>query len=201
MAARTPAAAQRNALSSAMRARDLLNAPGLVSLSRLVLALLFPAVVDRPLAALAVLAAGGLTDVADGWIARRFGMATPAGAMLDPVADKAFVLTVAVTLVANDKLPPGAVVLLGAREVLELPLAVWLGVSRHARASRVRAVAVNWMGKAATLLQFATVLLVLLDSPHVWSWLLATAGIGTLAAVSYWIRFVRAIHTRRPHRR
>jgi len=39
-------------------------------------------------ATLAVLAASGLTDMLDGWIARRFDMVSDVGKLLDPIADK-----------------------------------------------------------------------------------------------------------------
>lgn len=43
------------------------------------------------IAALVLFIAGALTDMLDGWIARRFNAVTRAGAILDPIADKVFV--------------------------------------------------------------------------------------------------------------
>lgn len=42
-------------------------------------------------AALLLFLAGAITDMLDGWIARRFNAMTNAGAILDPIADKIFV--------------------------------------------------------------------------------------------------------------
>ena len=42
----------------------------------------------------------GLTDLLDGWYARKFGQVTATGAAIDPSTDKVFVLTVVGTLVA-----------------------------------------------------------------------------------------------------
>ena len=68
-------------------ARDLLLVPSLVSMARLPLAALFPWVVDRPAAAVSVLLAAGLTDVLDGWLARRLHQETAIGAVADAISD------------------------------------------------------------------------------------------------------------------
>jgi phosphatidylglycerophosphate synthase len=62
-----------------------------VSLSRVGLAGLF---VIMPSASwrLALLATAGITDIADGWIARRRGGGSRWGALIDPVADRAFAI-------------------------------------------------------------------------------------------------------------
>src|SRR5450432_80739 len=112
------------------RARDLVGVPGLLSLSRVPLAAAFPFVLGHPLLALGVLVAAGVSDVLDGWVARRFGLVTPTGAALDPVTDKVFVTTVAVSLVAGGYLSILDVVLLSTREIGEVPLVAWLAVNR-----------------------------------------------------------------------
>ena len=53
--------------------KDLLLAPAWLSWLRLPLAACFVAFVDRPLVAVSVLMAAGLSDVLDGWVARRCG--------------------------------------------------------------------------------------------------------------------------------
>ena len=75
-----------------------LTVPTWFTLSRFAAALAIPAVYllfDRPaadIAALALFAAGALTDFADGQLARRLRLESALGAALDPVADKALVL-------------------------------------------------------------------------------------------------------------
>jgi CDP-diacylglycerol--glycerol-3-phosphate 3-phosphatidyltransferase/cardiolipin synthase len=170
------------------RARDLLLPPALISFSRLVLAACFPASVDRPWAALAVLAAAAISDVLDGWVARRYGLATATGAVLDPITDKLFVLTVALTLVVRGHLETGTVLLLSVREIGELPLVAWFALSPSARAARVDHPKANVPGKLATAMQFVTVGWILLRVPGADLWIGATAVAGLLAAVSYWRR-------------
>src|SRR5580693_4266867 len=47
-----------------------------------------------------VFAAAGLSDAVDGWLARRSGSGNSVGALLDPVADKALLVSLYVTLAA-----------------------------------------------------------------------------------------------------
>jgi phosphatidylglycerophosphate synthase len=94
--------------------RDLVRAPGLLSLSRIPLAFVFPFVVGRPWLAFAVLLGAGLTDVLDGWYARRFHQVTATGSVIDPITDKIFVMTVAVTLVVLSEVGATALVGVGA---------------------------------------------------------------------------------------
>ncbi len=175
------------------RARDLFRVPGLLSLARVPLAVAFALVVDRPVIALAVLIAAGVSDVLDGWIARRTGQVTPTGAALDPVTDKVFVLTVAVTLVLRTNLSPLDVVLLSTREIGELPLVIWLAGSRRARRLRAESTSANAPGKLATALQFAAAATALFRGPHLGPMVAVTAGAGVVAALVYWVRAVRAM--------
>ncbi len=179
-------------MTTRYRFKDLLIVPAWLSLSRVALAVCFPLLIEMPLAALAVLVLAGLSDVLDGWVARRWGLATPTGAVLDPITDKLFVLTVAVTLVVSGHLSLVAVLMLSVRELGELPLVAWLTLSPRARAARARQQAANVPGKIATLLQFATVAWALLRQPHLQLWLGATAIAGALAALSYWRRALHA---------
>jgi phosphatidylglycerophosphate synthase len=153
-----------------------------------VLAGCFPLVVDRPGVALGLLMTAALTDVLDGWIARRYGMATATGAALDPVTDKLFVLTVAITLIVTGRISLGAVLLLSTRELGELPLVVWFVLNPRARAAHGDYPQANPAGKAATVLQFATIGWLLVRFPGVALWIAVTALAGVFAAASYWRR-------------
>jgi cardiolipin synthase len=170
------------------RARDLLLVPGILSLLRIPLAASFPFVIGEPIAAFAVLGAAGLTDVLDGWYARRFGQVTATGCAIDPLTDKLFVITVATTLVLTGQLSLGAVVLLSTREIGELPLVLWVALNDRARGARAEQPAANIPGKVATVLQFAAVSVALLDAPYEPVWIAASAAAGVLAAYLYWKR-------------
>lgn len=57
------------------------------------------------------------TDFLDGWVARRWNLITITGKFLDPLADKLIVISALVTLVAFDRVPAWAVIVIVAREL------------------------------------------------------------------------------------
>jgi cardiolipin synthase (CMP-forming) len=71
--------------------------------------------------------AAGLSDAVDGWLARR-GAASALGALLDPVADKALLVTMYVTLAAVSALPSWLAILVVFRDALIVGGVVCLAV-------------------------------------------------------------------------
>lgn len=55
--------------------------------------------------ALGLFAYAGITDLVDGWIARKWGLQTVLGTVIDPMADKALMTVVTVTLAMKGALP------------------------------------------------------------------------------------------------
>ena len=68
--------------------------------------------------ATAVFAVAMATDQIDGWLARRQGISSPLGKLLDPVADKVLVLAALVMLVGEGVAPAWMITLIVAREIL-----------------------------------------------------------------------------------
>ena len=69
-------------------------------------------------AALWVFLIAGLSDAVDGWLARRLGQVSRLGSLLDPVADKALLVSVFVALGVRDLLPAWLVILVVFRDAL-----------------------------------------------------------------------------------
>jgi cardiolipin synthase len=170
------------------RLADLALLPNVLSALRLPLAVLFPFVVEDVRAALAVLLAAALTDVLDGFLARRSGQVTALGAVVDPIADKVFATTVVITLLFHRKMPAWALPALLSREILEAPLLVWVLISHKFRGARKAAARANIPGKLATTVQFIAVLAAIAAPDLVEVTLVAAAVAGALAGVSYWAR-------------
>ena len=55
--------------------------------------------------ALGLFVYAGVTDLVDGWIARKWGLQTVVGTVIDPMADKALMTVVTVTLAMKGALP------------------------------------------------------------------------------------------------
>lgn len=168
---------------STFATRDLWRVPGLLSLSRIPLGVLFVVVSPTRVAAIAVLVLAAATDLADGWYARRFGEESSIGRVLDPITDKIFVAMVVVSLLASRTLSSAEALLLGTREICQIGIVLVLLWGRQRRRRPVRGA--NLLGKVATFMQFTAVAAILLELPHRSWWVLSAAACGLLAGIGY----------------
>jgi CDP-diacylglycerol--glycerol-3-phosphate 3-phosphatidyltransferase len=100
--------------------------------------------------ALLVFTVGALSDLVDGYLARRHEMTTPVGAWLDPLSDKLFVIVPALVLATGGDFPWWAAVVIVLREVA-VSLLRWRLDQRGVSMPASRA------GKAKTLSQISAV--------------------------------------------
>lgn len=119
---------------------------------------------DRHVATSVLFAGASLTDWFDGFLARRWDIASPFGAFLDPVADKLMVSTSLILLAGRYGAPvaiPATIIL--AREIAVSALREWMG-QRGLRDS----VKVGYQGKVKTALTMMSLtLLLLVPEPRV----------------------------------
>ena len=157
--------------------------PNLLSMLRLLGVPLFLWLVLVPEAdwwALAVLMLSGVTDFLDGYLARRLDQTSALGQVLDPVADRLYILAVVVGLALRDIIPWWAALSLPLRDLL-----LW-GLVPLLRTRGYSALPVHFLGKAATFnLLYAVPLLLLGDGDgtvatlaNVFGWAFALWGIG-----------------------
>jgi cardiolipin synthase len=97
-----------------------LNLPNLISLGRLLLVPLAIWLILRGRygAAFWVFVVAGVSDALDGFIAKHFDRRTRLGALLDPIADKALLVSVYLTLGLANQLWPSVVILVIFRDVM-----------------------------------------------------------------------------------
>ena len=101
--------------------KQILTIPNLLSLVRLAL---IPLIIwlycekNEPGWAVAVIILSGLTDIADGFIARRFHMVSDFGKILDPIADKLTQAAIIICLIARFRMMKVLVVTLIVKEIL-----------------------------------------------------------------------------------
>jgi cardiolipin synthase len=62
--------------------------------------------------------AAGISDAVDGFLAKRFAMATKLGAYLDPLADKAMLVSIYVALGVTEAIPRWLVILVVSRDIM-----------------------------------------------------------------------------------
>ena len=152
-----------------------LTLPNLISFVRLVgvpIFLYLFLVVEADVAAIVVLAVGGTSDWVDGWIARRLGQVSRLGELLDPLADRLYILATLLAFTAREVVPWQFTGALLARELL---LLVSLGVLRRYGYGPPP---VHYVGKTATFLLLAAFPLLLLAD--------AAPGIGTATGAIGW---------------
>ncbi len=108
--------------------------------------------------ALVVLMVSGFTDWLDGFLARTLNQSSRLGQLLDPLADRLYIIAVVVGLAVREIIPVWLAVLLLLRDVLLLSLVPVL------RTRGLTALPVHFLGKAATAnLLYAFPLLLLGD--------------------------------------
>lgn len=94
--------------------------PNLITIGRLFLVPLVIVMIvnERWQAAFIVFVAAGISDAIDGFIAKRFDMTSELGAYLDPVADKALIVSIYITLAMVGAIPTWLVILVVSRDLM-----------------------------------------------------------------------------------
>jgi len=145
-----------------LRDRGLWTIPNLISVLRLLAIPWFVWLVlhdDKPIAAGILLAILGATDWVDGYIARHFDQGSNFGKIIDPIADRALLITAAVVLLIDGSVPLWVGIVVLVREAIISIATVSLA------ALGARRIDVQWGGKAGTLaLMFALPMFLWLDN-------------------------------------
>jgi cardiolipin synthase (CMP-forming) len=163
VAAAPDAPADAGTHSAAGPADRMLTIPNVLSVLRLFGVPLFLWLLLGPHAdgwAILVLFVSGFTDWADGVLARRLNQTSTLGALLDPLADRLYILAILAGLVVRDIIPLWlAIVIVGRDTILTLALAVirYYGYAPFA---------VHYLGKAATFCLLYAFPFLLLGQSH-----------------------------------
>ena len=139
----------------------------------------------------------GVSDAVDGYLAKRFNMASELGAYLDPLADKTLIVSIYVTLGIAGSIPRWLVILVVSRDIMIIGAVMlsWLMGSPI----KVKPLVVSKLNTAAQIV-FACVLLGTLgfnvQAPNLIMVLMATvAGLTLVSITAYlvgWIRHMNA---------
>jgi cardiolipin synthase len=127
----------------------------------------------------------GVTDIVDGWIARRFNMITEVGSVYDPLVDKLMQITAVMCMAMKNIIPLWVICVVAAKELSMIIVGTILYFKKIVVHS-------NWYGKATTVFFYAVIfsLIVFPEINYFFKMLLliALVIVMILAAVGYLIK-------------
>lgn len=182
---------------TAVQTDRVVTIPNLLSLLRLLGVPVFVWLVlvrEADLIAVLLLGAAGFTDYLDGKLARRWNQISRLGQLLDPLADRLYILATIIALTLREIVPLWFAILLVSRDVL---LALLLPVLRR---HGLTALPVHFLGKAATFCLLYALPLLLLSAgdstlamlAEVFGWAFAFWGV----ALYWWAGVLYAVQVR-----
>jgi CDP-diacylglycerol--glycerol-3-phosphate 3-phosphatidyltransferase len=162
-------------------AEDALNLPNMLTMGRVLAIPVFLWLLDKPTPkngfwACMVFTAAAITDVLDGYLARKLDVVSVLGKFLDPLADKLIVMAGLVWMVPMGRIPAWAVVVLLARELAVMGL-------RSVAASEGVVISAGAEGKTKTALQMIGIVALVLGYPYHLSYLGIDLGVVDLVHV------------------
>jgi len=185
-----------------------MNLPNTLSLSRIAVMPLFVALLLIPQSfalgslwtawlhavAFVIAVAVAVTDWLDGYLARKHGLITPLGKLLDPLADKVFVAGALIVLSELRLIPAWAVIIVIAREFLVTGL-------RSVAVERGVVIAADRLGKHKTGWQLALVLCAIfvsavkagLEAAGSWDAIRADYAGGLIAGLLIWVPLIMTL--------
>jgi cardiolipin synthase len=169
--------------------------PNFITIARLIAVpvIVWLMIADRFAEATVLFVLAGVSDAADGFIAKRFGAASELGRYLDPIADKALLVSVFITLGAKGSLPPWLIVLVVSRDLFIIG-----GMMLAYILSNPMAVRPLLVSKANTVAQILLIGFVLFDRAGAASLailinltVIATAALTVVSAGAYLVEWLR----------
>lgn len=140
--------------------------PNLLTFARLVaLPFLINAIVEgQHMQAFLIFFAAAVTDFVDGFLARHFGMASPLGALLDPIADKLFLVSTFIVFAlkstpSNIHIPLWLVLMTVGRDLLIVIVALVMALGLG-----IKSFPPSFLGKANTFSEISTVVAILMNN-------------------------------------
>ena len=124
--------------------------PNILTIFRFILFIVLNLVYDSYIAAFIIFTISGLTDILDGFIARKFNFITNFGKLIDPLADKCTQIITLGTLAIKDIIPMWIIIIVVLKEFIMVAGASFLYGKELVVSSR-------WYGKLATVLFYIAI--------------------------------------------
>ncbi|WP_353092571.1 CDP-diacylglycerol--glycerol-3-phosphate 3-phosphatidyltransferase [Tissierella praeacuta] len=130
----------------------------------------------------------GISDVLDGYIARKYDMSTKLGIVLDPIADKLMTFTILISFTTKGIIPIWILIALGIKEVMMIlgGVALYLFKGKQVLPS-------NKYGKIATMSFYTATLSIVFKLPRTISQTLffITVVLNIIAFINYFIIYIK----------
>ncbi|MCC5910937.1 MAG: CDP-diacylglycerol--glycerol-3-phosphate 3-phosphatidyltransferase [Clostridiaceae bacterium] len=130
----------------------------------------------------------GITDVLDGYIARRFNLITKWGQAMDPLADKSMQITVLVCLTIRNILPLWAIIIVGMKEVIMIIGGIFL----YTKKEKI-VIPANRYGKLATVMFYMAMLAVIFGLKYGRLLVILTIIMTIFAFIQYLVMALKAM--------
>ncbi len=158
------------------------NWPMLLTLSRFLMIPLFGWLFTVNIYyAILIVGLAGLTDILDGYLARRLAMTSDWGKMLDPLADKLMLIVVLISLYTVNIVPLIVIIIVLAKELLMVLGAIFLYKNRQT------VVQSNIVGKAASAAFYVAIIALVFELPYAYYMLGVAVFLTLFALVQYGI--------------
>lgn len=128
---------------------------------------------------------GGLTDVLDGYIARKLNMETSWGKLADPLADKLMQIT-ALTLLASQNKVPGLILII---VIIKETLMGVGGILLYKQNDYI--VSASWYGKLATVIFYFAIVMALFKSPYSNFFIIVAVSATLFAFLKYLMIYIK----------
>jgi CDP-diacylglycerol--glycerol-3-phosphate 3-phosphatidyltransferase/cardiolipin synthase len=180
-----------------MERGKILTLPNSISFSRLLLAVAF-VFIPGDSQRLVLIVAAGLTDFLDGWLARMSNNPTVAGALIDPIADRVFVLTAISTFLYEGRLTTGQYFIFLSRDIMT---AVGFIVARFIPGLDASDFKARVLGKTVTVFQLACLVSIVGWSVATYPLILIIGALSAVSIVDYTAALERARRAAKAERR
>ena len=121
----------------------------------------------------------GITDILDGYIARKYDMITKWGKLMDPLADKLMLIVVLISLYTLEIVPLLVIIVVLAKELLMVLGAIFLYKNRKT------VVQSNFFGKAASAAFYVAIIALVFNIPYAYYMLGAAVSLTLFALIQY----------------
>tara|TARA_Y100001968_G_C19400564_1_gene740791 strand:+ start:908 stop:1453 length:546 start_codon:yes stop_codon:yes gene_type:complete len=168
-----------------MNKKELRNLANKLTISRIILGLPIIVALNNNNLTIAwiIILIGGITDILDGWLARKADGGTSLGATIDPLADKVMLFAPLLWLSSTKLIPLWSIWLLITREIM---ITGWRSRELHGGPA-------SKLGKAKTILQFVSILMMIW--PDSLSILINTDLIRNIGLILYWPSLYIALYS------